>query len=213
MVLLDANATDPAPSAKNIYFSFQYNPEKLNHTINQPSLDPATQNRNQQASLTEFFNLSFDLDSIDIDASAQGQISNDFGLHPALAMLQLMTKPQTIGSGKPSLPIVVFKWGAKRSVAAQIVSLFVEEKAFDLTLNPTRATVNLTLRVLDDSDVLGNQAARKVVAAHEETKKGLVEVYKSQTGQTPASTISTVAAATGISAGKASAGGKTKKSA
>ena len=135
-----------------------------------------------QGPLTEFFNLSFELDGVDIDQSSQNQSSPDFGLHPALAMLELMMQPQVVGK-QTSMPIVVFKWGAKRAVAVHVISMSVEEKSFDITLNPTRATVSLTLRVLDATEVNNNPGARNVLLNHQNMGTTLVDKYKLQTGQ------------------------------
>jgi hypothetical protein len=190
LILLASNATEADVSSKNIHFAFQYNPEKLLHTFNPPE-----KNAEYQCPPLEYFNISFELDSIEVDALPQTKTPTQFGLHPALAMLETMTQPQEGGS-QTALPIVVFKWGEKRLVPVSVVSISIEEKSFDLTLNPTRATVNLTLKVLSAKEVDSNQAARKVLQTHQNDRKILVETYKSQTGQTPASAVSTAAAAT-----------------
>jgi hypothetical protein len=196
LILLAPNATEAAVSSKNIYFSFQYNPEKLLHTFNPPE-----KNTESQCPALEYFNLTFDLDSIEIDASPQTQTPTQFGLHPALAMLESMMQPQEGGS-QTTLPIAVFKWGEKRLVPVSVVSMTVEEKSFDLILNPTRAAVSLTLKVLNTAEVNSNQAARKVLQTHQNDRKSLVETYKSQTGQAPASNVSTAAAAANASISK-----------
>ncbi len=196
LILLAPNATEPTVSAKNVYFSFQYNPEKLLHTFNPPE-----KNIESQCPALEYFNLTFELDSIEIDASPQTQTPTQFGLHPALAMLESMMQPQEGGS-QTSLPIAIFKWGEKRLVPVSVVSMNVEEKSFDVILNPTRAAVSLTLKVLNAAEVNSNQAARKVFQTHQNDRKNLVEAYKSQTGQTPAIPTSTANAAASASISK-----------
>jgi hypothetical protein len=183
LILLAPNATDATISSKNVYFVFQYNPERLLHTFNQAL--PSTLGSNttdSQCPPAELFNLTFELDSIEIDASFTNQSSANIGLHPALAMLEMMMQPQAVGK-QTSMPIVVFKWGAKRSVAVHLVSMSVEEKSFDVTLNPTRATVNLTLRVLDIAEINNNPGAKNVCLNHQNVQATLVDVYKVQTGQ------------------------------
>ena len=184
LILLAPNAKGASISPKNIFFAFQYNPEKLLHTFNQAAASAigANPSTDLQDTPTELFYLTLDLDSIEIDASSQKQSSANLGLHPALAMLELMMKPQ-IASGKTSMPIVVFKWGAKRSVAVRFVSMSVEEKSFDLTLNPTRASVSLCLRVLGVAEIGNNPGARDVCLSHENVRGTLVDGYKLQTGQ------------------------------
>jgi hypothetical protein len=186
-----------------MFFTFQYNPEKLVHTFNQglPSA-LGVNTADSQAPLFEFFNLTFELDSVDVDLIAQSQSSSNFGLHPALAMLELMMQPQMV-TNQTSLPIVVFKWGAKRSMPVRIINMSIEEKSFDITLNPTKTTVSLTLRVLDAAEINNNPGARKALSDHQKMQVSLVDEYKQQTGQvnlTVAGANSNLAAAAGSGA-------------
>jgi len=205
LILLAPNATDASISSKNVFFVFQYNPEKLLYTFNQTLPYALGANTTDpQGPPTELFNLTFELDSVDVDPSTQNQSSADLGLHPALAMLELMMQPQVVGK-QTSMPIVVFKWGAKRSVAVRFVSMSVEEKSFDVTLNPTRATVSLTLRVLDATEINNNPGARAVCLNHQNMSATLVDAYKLQTGQVnlqaagdKSSLSASVAAASGV---------------
>ncbi len=194
LILLAPNAKDANISATNVYFTFQYNPERLIHTFNQAMPSAATNtSTDMQTAPSEYFNLSFELDSIDADTSAsQSQSSSNLGLHPGLAMLELMMQPQMVGN-QVLLPIIVFKWGSKRSVPVRIVSMNVEEKSFDITLNPTRANISLTLRVLDASEINNNPGARSVFSNHQNTQASLVDAYKLQTGQAPLGGVGSVA--------------------
>ncbi len=184
LILLAPNAKDSTISSSNPYFAFQYNPEKLLHTFNQAASSALAANTSTevQGSPYELFNLTFDLDSTETDPSAQNQSSVGFGLHPALAMLELMMQPQTVG--KQTLPpIVVFRWGAKRVVAVRFLSMSIEEKSFDITLNPTRASVNLVMKVLNASEINNNPGARDICSGHDNVRATLVNMYKLQTGQ------------------------------
>jgi hypothetical protein len=208
LILLAPNAKDANISSTNVYFTFQYNPEKLIHTFNQAQSNAAPNTTNDPLGTpSEFFNLTFELDSVDSYATSQNQSSA--GLHPALAMLELMMKPQVVGK-QSSTPIVVFKWGAKRSVAVCIVSMNVEEKTFDITLNPTRANVSLTLRVLDAAEINSNPGARNVYSSHQNTQASLVDAYKHQTGQAAGVGAIGVTGVSG-SVGNAALGGQNKQ--
>jgi hypothetical protein len=200
LILLAPNAKDASISQQNIFFVFQYNPDRLLHTINQTM--PSTQDTNTtnpQGSLTELFNLTFELDSTDLDPSSQNQTAANFGVHPALAMLELMMQPQVVGK-QTSLPIVVFKWGSNRSAAVRLVNMSVEEQSFDLTLSPTRAMVSLTLRVLESAEVTDNPGAKSVCSNHQSIRATLVDAYKLQTGQ------ASVVGGIGVAASTSSAG-------
>lgn len=182
LILLAPNATNASISSKNLYFVFQYNPEKLLHTFNQPLQSTMSTNTiDSQGPPAEIFYLTFELDSEDTDASLERSSAN-FGLHPTLAVLESMMQPQMLGK-QTSMPIVIFKWGAKRSVAVRLVSMSVEEKSFDNTLNPTSATVSLTLKVLNASEISDNPGGKSVCLSHQNMQATLVEAYKVQTGQ------------------------------
>ena len=207
LILLAPNAKDANISSTNVYFTFQYNPEKLIHTLNQVQSNVVANTTNDpQGTPSEYFNLTFELDSVDSDATSQNQSLAGLGLHPALAMLELMMQPQVVGK-LSSMPIVVFKWGAKRAAAVRVVSMSVEEKSFDITLNPTRATVSLTLRVLDAAEINSNPGARNVYSSHQNTQASLVDAYKLQTGQATGMGASGVSGASGL-VGVAASGGQ-----
>ncbi len=200
LILLAPNAADASGSSKNVFFVFQYNPEKLLHTFSQGLPSALGSNTaDQQGPAAEFFSLTFELDSVDVESSSQNQSSADSGLHPALAMLELMMQPQVVGN-QTSIPFVVFKWGAKRSVVVRLVSMSVEEKSFDLTLNPTRATVSLTLRVLDAAEIKNNPGARSVCLNHQNMRATMVDAYKLQTGQANPMAVSDKSSVSGSSA-------------
>jgi len=200
LILLAPNAENINVPTPNSYFSFQYNPERLVHTFSQNT--PPVQAGNSAPEVasppSEYFSVTFDLDSVDLDPPNQSQTATDLGVHPALAMLELMMQPQTVNN-QTVLPIVVFKWGAKRVVAVRVVSMSVEEKTFDQTLNPTRATVALTLRVLNASEVGASTGARGVCVSHQNTRVALADAYKLQTGQGgPSGTAGTVGSAAAL---------------
>lgn len=221
LILLDPKANSYTDRA-NSYFAFKYNPERLVHTFSQnaPSLPSGNLTPNMGGQPSEYFGLTFDLDSVDLDSQNQSQIAADLGIHPALAMLELMMQPQT-ADNKIVLPIVVFKWGSKRLVVANVVNMSVEEKTFDQTLNPIRATISLTLRVLNVSEVGNNAAAKSVCLGHQNTRITLADAYRFQTGQggfsggsgSPASALgsSLAAGVTTGSAGFGAAGVSVKK--
>jgi hypothetical protein len=207
LILLAPDAKDAAISAKNVYFVFQFNPEKLLHTFNQalPSaLGTNASAADQQGAPTEFFSLTFELDSSDVDSPSQNTRTSELGLHPALAMLELMMQPQVKGK-QTFMPIVVFKWGLKRSLPVRLVSMSTEEKTFDATLNPTRVNVTLTLKVLDTSEIGSNAGARSVSLNHQNVRATLVDTYKLQTGQ---ATVQPGGDALGVSPATAASGSK-----
>ncbi|MBK8096616.1 MAG: hypothetical protein IPK26_05880 [Planctomycetes bacterium] len=62
----------------------------------------------------------------------------------AQGFLELLPAPQ---------PITLFVWGRQRVVPVRITDFSITEEAFDIALNPTRARVSLSLRVLSTDDL------------------------------------------------------------
>jgi hypothetical protein len=59
----------------------------------------------------------------------------------------------TLEVGVVAAPQLLLNWGSNRSAPVQVTELSVTEDAFDPSLNPVRATVQLKLRVLSTADV------------------------------------------------------------
>ncbi len=202
LILLAPNAKDANINQSNSYFVFQYNPEKLLHTFNHGMPQALTGTSEVSGPTVEIFNLTFDLDSLDLEPPNQNQISKDLGIHPSLAILESMMLPQIVG-GQTVLPIVIFKWGANRTVPVRVVSMNVEEKTFDQTLNPTRATITLAIKVLSASEVKNSTGARSILTSHQIMQATLADKYRMQTGQGSFAETVSGAEADAIGAGSA----------
>jgi hypothetical protein len=50
-------------------------------------------------------------------------------------------------------PMVLFVWSRNRIVPVRVTSFSITEEAFDTQLNPIRATVSLTMQVLNINDL------------------------------------------------------------
>jgi len=94
-------------------------------------------------------------------------ITEQFGIAPQLATLELMVHPkeesllgQALGnllgsSGgfsftkKPNPPLILFIWGRKRVLPVNINSLNITETLYSADLNPIRATATVSLTVIE----------------------------------------------------------------
>ena len=143
------------PAGRSTAFVFQYNPEKLVRQLG-PGI------------AGEELRLSFDLDAADALERGDPQ-ARELGLLPALAALHLLLMPRPAadkevaagtagtglgasaeaqaapGAGRPAL---IFAWGPHRQAPVRVVDCSITEEAFDAALQPIRARVDLTLRVL-----------------------------------------------------------------
>lgn len=107
----------------------------------------------------------------EIDATDQLELPNtqavQAGLHPQLAAIEMTVYPSSahlvstnddarsgsieIAPEQAPLPLLVF--GPKRIVPVRITELSITEEAFDAALNPIRAKISLTMRVLTVDDI------------------------------------------------------------
>lgn len=153
---------------------FQYNPDTLTRTINARAAGGGG-----DASQSEALRLkgppeeTIRLD-VEVDAADQLEradpIAGSFGVAPALASLELLLYPKSavvltnevlarlglIEVIPPEAPLTLFVWGLKRVLPVRLTELTITEEAFDPSLNPIRAKVGLSLRVLsyDDTGLL-----------------------------------------------------------
>jgi hypothetical protein len=65
-------------------------------------------------------------------------------------------------------PLTVFVWSAERAMPVRITDFSIVEEAFDAHLNPIRARVSLTLRVLNVNDLgFGDKGGHLYMVYHQ----------------------------------------------
>ncbi len=117
--------------------------------------------------------ISFDIRLDATDKLNEGDpITATFGVLPQLATLELMVHPKAdsllgaavdalLGLGddagfssskKPNPPMILFIWGHKRVLPVNINSMNITETEFSTLLDPTRATVSVSLTVIEGSN-------------------------------------------------------------
>ncbi|RME42948.1 MAG: hypothetical protein D6791_16625, partial [Chloroflexi bacterium] len=122
-----------------------------------------------------------------------------YGLQPALAALELLLYPA--GSAKLDLsnllnprltpvtraeaqtPLVLFIWGKTRLLPVQITRFGVSEQAFDPDLNPIRATVDLSMRVLTSVELAQDNIGLFAYNTTQIQKEALARLNLIQTGR------------------------------
>lgn len=137
----------------------------------------------------ESFTFTLFLDAADsiADNAAAAVLAEASGVYSRLAALEMLLYPASattgallgtvsaaaakgLGSGPhravpaSTINTVLFVWGAGRIVPVRVTALTITEKLYDALLNPTKAEVQITLRVLtdeelrNDNDAIGNLA-------------------------------------------------------
>lgn len=152
---------------------FQYNPEKLSHTLTpwNPFEVDQTQRGAQAPTVQPFspvekiLNLILELDATD-DLEDGSPVATVVGVADRLAALKKLTLPsqgligdlvasaQALAGGanqqaiRSTVPVVLFVWGPGRILPVRVTSFSVEETLFSPALYPIQATVTLGLEVL-----------------------------------------------------------------
>jgi hypothetical protein len=171
---------------------FQYNPEQLSRTVT-PNYSQAGGGRAEPLRLagppaeTISVNLSLDL----IDQMEQGDSGPlGAGITGYLAALEMLVYPKTIAVAinqvlmatgttevvPPAAPLTLFIYGWKRVVPVKIESLSITETAHDPSLNPIRADVALSMKVLTYNDLAMTHPGYWAFMAHQVIKEVLATV-------------------------------------
>jgi hypothetical protein len=158
--------TDPKPNI----IAFQYNPSTLRRSI-QPQMVGGEENDRSEA--IRFTGAPVQTVSVEIEIDATDQldqgdsVAEELGVLPQLSALELLIYPtlQQINQNQNQLangtlevapltaPRMLFVWGAKRVLPVRLNSYEITEEIFDRFLRPIRATVQLSMRVLNYSDL------------------------------------------------------------
>ncbi|HXM45796.1 MAG TPA: hypothetical protein VN924_31460 [Bryobacteraceae bacterium] len=158
--------SNPTPNV----IPFQYNPATLRRSI-QPQQVGGEENDRSEA--IRFTGAPVQTISVDVEIDATDQLdqgdptAEELGVLPQLSALELLVYPTSlqINQNQAELaigimevapltaPRTLFVWGAKRVLPVRLNSYEITEEIFDRSLRPIRATVSLSMRVLNYSDL------------------------------------------------------------
>lgn len=165
----------------------QYNPDTLSRTLQVQGAGAESGDRLDVLRLkgapVETIKLEAEIDAADqLEQPTVFPKAVQLGIHPQLAALEDCVYPASTtvqanidraASGTLEIipaeaPLTLFIWGAQRVLPVRITELSVTEESFSPDLNPLRARVSLTLRVLATNDVpRGHRAASLFMAYHQ----------------------------------------------
>jgi hypothetical protein len=151
--------------------ALQYNPDALTRTLQVQSTGE-TGDRSQALRLkgaaVETIKLEAEIDATEFLGDPDGnRDAVALGIHPQLAALEDLVHPRAddlqandalAGAGVLEVlpleaPLTLFVWSKQRVVPVRVTDVSVTEEAFDVALNPIRAKVSLSLRVLSVDDL------------------------------------------------------------
>lgn len=159
---------DPATGAVLRVLPLQYNPDTVSRSLSPAAASTPDGDRSEALRLvgpaTETVSLEAEFDLT--DALETGHRIAD-GLHPQLAAFEVLLNPSAEAlrtndalarRGRLEIipvqqPLTVLVWSRHRVLPVRLTQLSITEDAFDASLNPIRARVALSLRVLTIDDL------------------------------------------------------------
>jgi hypothetical protein len=171
---------------------FQYNPDTLTRTVTaQTSGGNADRGEalRMKGPPQETIRLDVEIDAVDQLEQAR-EPATSMGIYPSLAALEMLLYPKSglvianevllnfgvIEVIPPEAPMTLLVWGAKRIVPVQLTELSITEEAFDPNLNPIRARVGMSLKVLTYQDLGLLSPGGAAFMAHQVVKEAMAVV-------------------------------------
>jgi hypothetical protein len=173
---------------------FQYNPDTLTRRLQARSGGDEEGDRAEALRLkgppVETISLAVEVDATDQLAAGDG-LAMSAGIYPQLASLEMLLYPKsaliianvvlaavgTIEVLAPEAPLTLFVWGLKRVVPVRLTEFSITEEAFDTQLNPIRAKVDLSLRVLTYQDLGLLSVGGALSMAHQIAKEVMATIH------------------------------------
>jgi hypothetical protein len=183
---------DPASATVQRVITLQYNPDTLTRTLQTQSFSAGSEGGNRAEALrlkgppVETIKLDVEIDATDQMETGDSQIAQT-GIHAQLAALETIVYPtadqldaNNALSRSGALEIVpmqasltLFVWSKTRILPVRITDFSITEEAFDPNLNPIRAKVSLSLRVLSVDDLGFDTRGGSIYMAFQRQKEGL----------------------------------------
>lgn len=163
---------DPETSAIVRIITLQYNPDTLTRTLQVQGVSTDGGDRSEALRLkgppVETIKLDAEIDGTDqLEFPDQNANTTEFGIQPLLAALETIVYPSsaqllqndrlaqagTLEIAPMESPLTLFVWSKNRVLPVRITDFSITEEAFDPNLNPIRAKVSLSMRVLSVDDL------------------------------------------------------------
>jgi len=185
---------DPNDARVKPILVFQYNPESLSRSIQGSAAGDATGHGAEQrlsGPPTETISLDAELDATDqMEVAAPGVPA--LGIYPALSSLELLMYPSSeaaqrnellMAGGKLEIiplpqPLTLLVWGPRRVLPVRLSEFSITEEGYDPALNPIRAKVRLSMRVLTYQDLGLRSQGGTLFMGHHILKESLAAQYQ-----------------------------------
>jgi hypothetical protein len=194
LVLIDA-----ATGLVQRIVTLQYNPESLTRSL-QAQATGESGDRSEALRLkappVETYKLDADIDATDqLEFPDRNRVAVEAGLHPVLSAIESVVYPpsarlvgnnQLARSGTLEIapveaPLTLFVWSRNRIVPVRLTEFSIAEEAFDAALNPVRAKVSLSMRVLSVHDLGFDHRGGNLFLIYQRQKEGLASRFAAGT--------------------------------
>lgn len=191
---------DPGTGMVLRVITLQYNPDTVTRTLQPQGVGAEPGDRSEALRLRGSAHETIRLEA-ELDATVQledpfapgNDVVAEHGLLPVLATLDLLVNPtadallaqdDAARNGAFEIapvesPLTVFVWGRDRVVPVRLTEFTVTEEAFDSNLNPIRAKVSLSLRILTIDDLGFTHRGSGLFLGHQRRREQLAALHRS----------------------------------
>jgi len=185
---------DPDSGQVKRVIAMQYNPDTLSRSLQPQAVTDDAHDRSQALRLkgppVETIKLDAEIDATDqLEFPEQNPNAVELGIAPQLAALETLLYPasgQLIANNSLQAggtleilplqaPLALFVWSKQRVVPVRITDCSVTEEAFDTKLNPIRAKVSLSMRVLSIDDLGFSSKGGSLYMVYQQNKERLAQ--------------------------------------
>lgn len=181
---------DPTTGTLRRLIVLQYNPERLTRTV-----QPAPGSGASHAEPLRIAGAAAETIKLDADLDAADQLEQPGtnpdvvanGLLPVLASLELILQPasaQLEGNNRLANvgtleivpmegPLILFIWSKHRVLPVRVTDIGITEEEFDPALNPIRAKLSLSMKVLTPADLPFSHRGTSLFMSHLVQKEAL----------------------------------------
>lgn len=180
----------PADGSPMVNVPFQFNPATLRRDVAQQAIGGEPGGHSEVVRLTgppvETLTVDLEIDALDaLPNQKMAQAAASTGIFPMLTALESVIYPSSaaIESVQSALaagtmqvapfvaPLVLLVLGANRVMPIDPQGFKVIEQQFDLNLNPVRAVVTMTARVLNSADLVSGAAGYSQYMAYQKRRE------------------------------------------
>ena len=173
---------------------FQYNPKEIDRVITATTGGGKGGDKKEALRLTGAPTETINLKKVEINAFDQLEkgdpIATSMGIYPQLSALEMLLYPKSVAvlannvmiqAGMIEIapieaPLTLLVWGARRVVPVQLKTFTINEKEYDVNLNPICAELSLNFTVLSYNDLPISHIGNSLFLAHQVAKEVMATI-------------------------------------